>query len=99
MLSLHAGCCMALAIPFGAGSLNPAITITLMATNNISPFGGFLFLIAEILGAIGGASLAHYTMGADSFRGPISLQNGFSINQGFIGEMVGTAVLVSVVML
>jgi hypothetical protein len=70
-----------------------------MATNNISPFGGFLFLMGELVASILGSYTALYIVGRASFRGSLHLQEGYSVKQGFVGEMLATAILVSVAML
>ncbi|MDR2624131.1 MAG: aquaporin family protein [Methanobrevibacter sp.] len=84
------------------GHINPAVTIGLLVTKNISIKDGICYIIAQFIGAII-ASIAVFTIFGDPgvFIGQLGANapaTGVSYFQGFIAELIGTFFLVLVVM-
>ncbi|MDR3292372.1 MAG: aquaporin family protein [Methanobrevibacter sp.] len=84
------------------GHINPAVTIGLLVTKNISLKDGIFYIIAQFIGAII-ASIALFTIFGDpgvliGKLGANGLAPNVSYLQGFIAELIGTFFLVLVVM-
>ncbi|CAG8589232.1 13576_t:CDS:2, partial [Acaulospora morrowiae] len=82
--------------PISGGILNPAITIALTVTKNISPIRGVLYIIAEMLGALFGSYMI-YVLLPDSASCATVVASNVSTAQAFFLELFATSVLTSAV--
>ncbi|KAF0497702.1 aquaporin 1 [Gigaspora margarita] len=81
--------------PISGGVLNPAITIGLMVTNNIKGnrlTRGFLYIIAQFLGALLGAYLIETVQPGQS-GGATTLASGTTVMEGLLLEIFCTSIL------
>ncbi|RIB09026.1 aquaporin-like protein [Gigaspora rosea] len=74
------------------GVLNPAITIGLMATKDIRLIRGFLYIIAQFLGALLGAYLIEVVQPGQS-GGATTLASGTTVMEGLLLEIFCTSIL------
>jgi len=73
-----------------AGHINPAVTFAMLITRNISLLKGILYILAQIVGAIGGAAILRGCTGAEGFAGAVSIGDGVTEGQAFAMEAVLT---------
>ena len=83
------------------GMVNPAVTIALWAAGKIGTQRGAVLIVAQLLGAVVGALLVRYVVGAASFdagaAGAPTLATGMSVGTGIVLEAILTFFLVFVV--
>jgi len=82
------------------GHINPAVTLGIMVTGQMSILRGVLYMLVQYLGAIGGAgllSLARSNSQLNDGLGANALQSGVGVGQGVLVEAIGTFILVIVV--
>jgi aquaporin Z len=83
------------------GLVNPAVTIALWAAGKIATQRGAVLIVAQLLGAVVGALLVRYVMGAASFdagaAGAPTLGPGVAVGTGIVLEAILTFFLVFVV--
>jgi MIP family channel proteins len=80
------------------GMVNPAVTIALWAAGKIGSQRGAVLIVAQLLGAVVGALLVRYVVGAASFdagaAGAPTLATGMSVGTGIVLEAILTFFLV-----
>jgi MIP family channel proteins len=80
------------------GLVNPAVTIALWTAGKISTQRGAVLIVAQMLGAVVGALLVRYTMGAAAFdaggAGAPALGPGVTVGTGIVIEAILTFFLV-----
>jgi MIP family channel proteins len=80
------------------GMVNPAVTIALWAAGKIGTQRGAALIVAQLLGAVVGALLVRYVVGAASFdagaAGAPTLATGMSVGTGIVLEAILTFFLV-----
>ncbi|MET1012373.1 MAG: aquaporin [Actinomycetota bacterium] len=80
------------------GLVNPAVTIALWTAGKISTQRGAVLIVAQMLGAVFGALLVRYTMGAAAFdaggAGAPALGPGVTVGTGIVIEAILTFFLV-----
>jgi len=70
------------------GHLNPAVTMSLLLSRNMPFIVGFLYIVAQVMGAIFGAAILRAIVGADQFTGTVALGDGVSEGQAFALESI-----------
>lgn len=95
--------------PISGGHINPAVTAALMSVGQIDAVSGFLYMVVQFLGALVGAGLLYGTFDSNTLQGqsdaPAFLLGSNSVNpnmpvgSAFLGEVMGTFILVWTVML
>ncbi|CAG8476771.1 11005_t:CDS:2 [Diversispora eburnea] len=86
--------------PISGGVLNPAITIAMMVTNNLTIIRGALYIIAQFAGALLGSFLINVMLpntNQGAAYNASTVLNTVSPAQGFFLEMFATSVLTSAV--
>lgn len=73
---------------------NPAVAIAMFATGGINVLRLVLVIIAQLLGSLAAAGLAHGLMPANGFYATTTLNGGISVTQAFFLELFLTAQLV-----
>jgi len=73
-----------------AGHINPAVTFALPITKNITLLKAILFVLAQIVGSIGGAAILRGCTGADGFAGAAVIGEGVTEGQAFAMECILT---------
>jgi len=80
------------------GLVNPAVTIALWAAGKIGTQRGAVLIVAQLLGAVAGALLVRYVVGAASFdagsAGAPTLAAGVAVGTGVVLEAILTFFLV-----
>ncbi|CAI5465570.1 unnamed protein product [Closterium sp. Yama58-4] len=100
VIALGYGLGLALAVSATAGvsggHINPAVTISLLAVGLTDVLSAAVYIVAQVLGAIFGAGLAKAIVPSDvnGILGQPRLGVGVSVGQGFLAELLLTAVLV-----
>ena len=97
--------CHGLAIAFlvmatahiSGGHLNPAVTLGIMLSRNIRPVRGLMYIIAQLIGAVGGAFLLCLILPTEGSLGSHALGEGISVQAGVLMEATLTFILVFVV--
>lgn len=87
-------------------NINPAVTSALMATRRISLTKGILFIIAQCAGASLGCGLVTAVLPEGYLYddkmpigyNSVDTKNGFTLGGAFLGEMIGTSILMFTVM-
>jgi MIP family channel proteins len=81
------------------GHINPAVTFAAMLTKKISVARGLMFIVAQLVGAVVGASLLLATIpdAADTNLGAHALGPGVSVGMGLLMEIIVTFALVFVI--
>ena len=77
--------------------MNPAVTLSLAITKNISPVRALLYLLAQVGGALIGGGTLRAAIGKNQYYSGIVLSNHLNSGQGFLLEFVGTLLLLFVV--
>jgi len=72
------------------GHVNPAVTFALILSRNIPLIVGFLYILAQVLGAVFGAALLRGIINANSFVGTVALGPGVSEGEAFAFESILT---------
>jgi len=75
------------------GHINPAVTLTLTVTRNISLPRCVLYIIAQFLGGLCGGGLLYLAVGKEYYNSGIPAELLISEGGGFIMEFMGTAFL------
>ena len=80
------------------GHVNPAVTIALWSAGRISTVRGAIYIVAQLLGAVVGALLLRYAVGAELFDagggGAPALGLGVAVGRGIVLEAILTFFLV-----
>ena len=81
------------------GHINPAVTFAALLTKKISVARGLMFMVAQLVGAVVGASLLLATIpdAADTNLGAHALGPGVSVGMGLLMEIIVTFALVFVI--
>ena len=77
--------------------INPAVTFSMMITNNINVVKGILYMVAQFLGGIIGAGFLYAMVGEANYAGGLGLNQVLPEAGGFFFEMFGTMFLVFVI--
>lgn len=92
--------CLAYAVgTISGGHMNPAVTLSMMLTRNITITRGLFYIVAQFVGGIiGGATVHAVTNNSTAgYVSGITLEESISPQAGFGFEMVGTLLLLTVV--
>ena len=73
--------------------INPAVTLTLAITGNLSPTRALLYIPSQIAGGLIGGGLLRASIGEDNYHSGIGLAEDVSANQGLLLEFIGTLLL------
>lgn len=85
--------------PVSGGNLNPAVSLGLLVTKRISFTRFLVYVVSQCLGAFVGCTFVHVIFQGDNYVNAINaITPGYSIGQAFLGEVIGTALLVFCVM-
>jgi len=79
------------------GHINPAVTLALAVTRNITPTRATLYVIFQLLGGLAGGGALYGAVGKDNYHSGIWLAADVSPGGGFVLEFVGTLLLIFVV--
>lgn len=79
------------------GHINPAVTVSMLVTDNISPSRGVMYIIAQISGGLCGGGLLRASLDKDTYFSGIGLSDDVTPGQGCIIECMGTLLLIFVV--
>lgn len=102
LIALAHGLALAVAISItmniSGGHINPAVTLGLLATKRISAGNAFVYVAAQLIGAIfaGWILVSFYpaSLGSAAHWGSLSLMSGVSAVQGIVIEAIITFILV-----
>lgn len=83
---------------FSGCHINPAITLAAWVSKRISSLDALMYMIFQVLGAFAGAGILLYLAPEGCGLGANGLQEGISVEQGFIAEFVFTFIFVLVVL-
>ena len=96
-VALAHGLAIAIAVSAFAGisgaHFNPAVSAVMLATKRISIQEFIYFVIAQLVGAAVASLSLNYIFGNGNGYGLPSLAKGTSVGQGFVAEVIGTALL------
>lgn len=98
--SIRAGAITILAFSVGNVSgahINPAVTLSMMVTKNISPVRGAIYMVAQTVGGLCGGGILRACVGAANFKSGIGLAPTVTAGGGLLLEFVGTLLLIFVV--
>jgi len=79
------------------GHINPAVTLALAVTKNITPSRAVLYVIFQMLGGLSGGALLYGAVGKDNYASGIALAPDTKPAGGFALEFMGTLLLIFVV--
>ena len=79
------------------GHINPAVTLALAVTGNVTPTRAALYLIFQLLGGLAGGAILYGAVGKDNYHSGIGLAADVSPEGGFALEFMGTLLLIFVV--
>lgn len=97
--------------PVSGGHINPAVTFAFMLLKGINPILGLLYIAAQCVGAVLGAALVYGTFASNQLMtlsgektppfmlGVNGVSPGVPVGSGFLGELMGTYLLVFTVMM
>ena len=97
--------------PISGGHINPAVTFAFMLLKGIGPILGLLYIAAQCVGAVLGASLVYGTFASNQLMtlsgektppfmlGVNGVSPGVPVGSGFLGELMGTYLLVFTVLM
>lgn len=90
--------CLAFAIgSVSGGHINPAVTLAMAVTQNITPTRAILYFFAQCIGALAGGALLYAAVGKDSYYSGIGLASDITPGMGLVHEFMGTLLLIFVV--
>ena len=93
---LGLGVLIAALMPVSGAHINPVVTFALFLRRALSGADAVMYVLAQLLGSLGGVVLAHVMFG----EVPISISGQDRLTTGtFVGEVVATAGLVAVIIL
>ena len=93
---LGLGVLIAALMPVSGAHINPVVTFALFLRRAVSGADAVMYVLAQLLGSLGGVVLAHVMFG----EVPISISGQDRLTTGtFVGEVVATAGLVAVIIL
>ena len=93
---LGLGVLIAALMPVSGAHINPVVTLALFLRRALSGADAVMYVLAQLLGSLGGVVLAHVMFG----EVPISISGQDRLTTGtFVGEVVATAGLVAVIIL
>jgi len=79
------------------GHINPAVTLALAITRNVTPTRAALYVVFQLLGGIAGGGVLYGAVGKDNYHSGIGLAADIKPEGGFALEFVGTLLLIFVV--
>ena len=97
--------------PISGGHINSAVTLAFVLLGDLNPLLGVQYVIAQCVGAILGASLVYGTFASNQLEtldgpksppfllGVNSVTTGIPVGSAFLGELMGTFLLVFVVLM
>lgn len=93
---LGLGVLIAALMPVSGAHINPVVSLALFLRRAVSGADAVMYVLAQLLGSLGGVVLAHVMFG----EVPISISGQDRLTTGtFVGEVVATAGLVAVIIL
>lgn len=87
--------CIAMAGPISGGHINPAVTLSMIMTKNISPVLGLFYVVAQLAGAAFGTVISYEI--AASLKGAVEVSARTNTAGALLAEAFGTFVLVMTV--
>jgi MIP family channel proteins len=87
--------CIAMTAAVSGGHINPAVTISMLITRNISPVLAAGYIAAQMSGAVFGAFLSYEI--AYSLKGAVEISARTTVAGGLLAEVFGTFLLVMTV--
>lgn len=79
------------------GHINPAVTLALAVTGNLTPTRAALYLVFQLIGGLAGGAVLYGAVGKGNYHSGIGLAADVSPEGGFALEFVGTLLLIFVV--
>jgi MIP family channel proteins len=76
------------------GHINPAVTLSMVLSNNMTPMHGALYFISQCAGASMGGGLLHTVAGPDYYQSGIGLNLKINAHGGLVCEFMGTFLLI-----
>jgi aquaporin PIP len=76
------------------GHMNPAVTVSMLATKNISPIRGCLYIVSQCVGGIIGGGMVKLAVGKDHYVSGIGKAPFVTAGGAFVLEFMGTLVLI-----
>jgi glycerol uptake facilitator-like aquaporin len=83
--------------PVSGGHLNPAVSFAMALSGNLDIFDGIGYVVSQLAGAVAGSAIGHGVLGSDKYGGWLSVAPGLNQSQGFVAEMFGTFVLLTII--
>ena len=75
--------------------INPAVTLSLAVTRNVTPLKAILYMVAQCTGGLLGGALLYLAVGPDAYKSGIGLS--IPAGGGLLMEFMGTLLLIFVV--
>jgi len=79
------------------GHINPAVTVAMLVTGNLSPTRALMYIPMQIAGGLCGGGLKRLALDGHNYYSGIGLDQHVTPGQGFIFEFMGTLLLIFVV--
>lgn len=93
---LGLGVLIAVLMPISGAHINPAVSLAILLRREISGGEAAVYVIAQLLGGMGGVALAHVMFG----RAVLEISGNDRLSTGtFVGEIVATAGLIAIILL
>lgn len=93
---LGLGVLIAVLMPISGAHINPAVSLAILLRREISGGEAAVYVIAQLLGGMGGVALAHVMFG----RAVLEISGNDRLTTGtFVGEIVATAGLIAIILL
>jgi MIP family channel proteins len=86
-----------IARPVSGGHINPAVSFAMVLSGNLDIIDGVGYIVSQLAGAVAGSAIGYGVLGSEKYGGWLSVAPGLSQRQGFVAEIVGTFVLVTIV--
>jgi MIP family channel proteins len=93
-------CITTLAFSIGnisGGHINPAVSLAMFVSGNLTPTRCFLYFVAQFAGAISGGGILKVAVGPEQYNGGIAMTYSDSAAQAFLIEALGTLLLLFVI--
>ena len=93
---LGLGVLIAVLMPISGAHINPAVSLAILLRREISGGEAAVYVIAQLLGGMGGVALAHVMFG----RAVLEISGNDRLTTGtFVGEIIATAGLIAIILL
>ena len=93
---LGLGVLIAVLMPISGAHINPAVSLAILLRREISGGEAAVYVIAQLIGGMGGVALAHVMFG----RAVLEISGNDRLTMGtFVGEIVATAGLIAIIVL